>query len=234
MGPSVSSLPPPPTPIATWAPTTRTKIDFLQQLCRCLYTGLASQLHGCSALSQRLGTTPMASSDSLEAEPHQYAKGCRHASTTARATVSENLIGFANGPYSANCTVAQLRLRNGYCLNHAQNRWRYELLHKMTALNIYVVIQGGLNTNCTHLWSLGHPLHTHRQAHVRLSKTPTSGRLDMPKSCGKFDSGYKKHAYNSWGCPDIPTRSGWSPPHEEEYAQCRFCHGQGVGTCLST
>ena len=103
VGPSVSSLPPPPTPIATWAPTTRTKIDFLQQLCRCLYTGLASQLHGCSALSQRLGTTPMASSDSLEAEPHQYAKGCRHASTTARATVSENLIGFANGPYSANC-----------------------------------------------------------------------------------------------------------------------------------
>ena len=91
VGPSVSRLPPLPTPIATWAPTTRTKIDFLQQLCRCLYTGLASQLHGCSALSQRLGTTPMASSDSLEAEPHQYAKGCRHASTTARATVSENL-----------------------------------------------------------------------------------------------------------------------------------------------
>ena len=81
---------------------------------------------------------------------------------------------FANGPYSANCTAAQLRLRNGYCLNHAQNRWRYELLHKMTALNIYVVIQGGLNTNCTHLWSLGHPLHAHAQAHLWLSKTPTS------------------------------------------------------------
>ena len=98
VGPSVSSLPPPPTPIATWAPTTRTKIDFLQQLCRCLYTGLASQLHGCSALSQRLGTTPMAPSDSLEAEPHQYAKGCRHASTTARATVSETLIRLRKRP----------------------------------------------------------------------------------------------------------------------------------------
>ena len=98
VGPSVSSLPPPPTPIATWAPTTRTKIDFLQQLTRCLYTGLASQLHGCSALSQRLGTTPMASSDSLEAEPHQYAKGCRHASTTARATVSETLIRLRKRP----------------------------------------------------------------------------------------------------------------------------------------
>ena len=98
VGPSVSSLPPPPTPIAAWAPTTRTKIDFLQQLCRCLYTGLASQLHGCSALSQRLGTTPMAPSDSLEAEPHQYTKCCRDASTTARATVSETLIRLRKRP----------------------------------------------------------------------------------------------------------------------------------------
>ena len=98
VGPSVSSLPPLPTPIATWAPTTRTKIDFLQQLCRCLYTGLASQLHGCSALSQRLGTTPMAPSDSLEAEPHQYTKCCRDASTTARATASENLIQLCKWP----------------------------------------------------------------------------------------------------------------------------------------
>ena len=166
VGPSVSSLPPLPTPIATWAPTTRTKIDFLQQLCRCLYTGLASQLHGCSALSQRLGTTPMAPSDSLRAEAHQDAQDCRDASTTERATVSENLIRLRKWLYSANCTAAQLRLRNGYCLKHAQNRWRYELLHKITALNVNMVLQGVLNTNCTHLWSLGHPLHTHRQAHV--------------------------------------------------------------------
>ena len=68
---------------------------------------------------------------------------------------------FANGPYSANCTAAQLRLRNGYCLKHAQNRWRYQLLHKITALNVHIVMQGGfehelhafvvaLGTHCTH------------------------------------------------------------------------------------
>ena len=83
-----------------------------------------------------------------------------------------------------------------------------------------------MNTNCTHLWSLGHPLHTHRQAHVRLSKTPTSGRLDMPKSCGKFESGYKKHAYNSWGCLAFLTRSGWSPPHE-------FANGPYSANCTA-
>ena len=192
---------------------TCTKIDFSEQKCRGLHTGLAGQLRGYSALSQQLGTTPMAPSDSLRAEAHQDAQGCRDASTTARATVSENLIRLRKWLYSANCTAAQLRLRNGYCLKHAQNRWRYELLHKITALNVYMVLQGVLNTNCTRLWSLGHPLHTHRQAHVRLSKTPTSGRLDMPKSCGKFESGYKKHAYNSWGCLAFLTRSGWSPPH---------------------
>ena len=68
---------------------------------------------------------------------------------------------FTNGPYSANCTAAQLRLQNGYCLKHAQNRWRYELLHKITALNVNMVLKGGLNTNCTHLCSLGHQLYTH-------------------------------------------------------------------------
>ena len=70
-----------------------------------------------------------------------------------------------------------------------------------------------LNTNCTHLWSLGHPLHTHTQTHLWLSKTPTLGCPNTPKSCGKIHFGYKKHACNSWGCSDIPTRSGWSPPH---------------------
>ena len=59
-----------------------------------------------------------------------------------------------------------------------------------------------------------HPLHTHPHAHLWPSKTPTCGWPDTPKSVGKFDFGYKKHAYNSWGCPDTPTRSGWSPPHE--------------------
>jgi len=48
----------------------------------------------------------------------------------------------------------------------------------------------------------------------------------MPKSCGKFDSGYKKHAYNSWGCPDIPTRSGWSPPYE-------FANGPYSANCTA-
>ena len=91
VGPSVSGLPPLPDPIATWAQSTCTKIDFFQQKCKGLHTGLAGQLRGCSALSQQLGTTPMAPSDSLEAEPHQYTKCCRDASTTARATVSENL-----------------------------------------------------------------------------------------------------------------------------------------------
>ena len=39
------------------------------------------------------------------------------------------------------CTVAQQRLRNGYCLKHAQNRWRYVLLHIKAALHVYMVIQ---------------------------------------------------------------------------------------------
>ena len=26
---------------------------------------------------------------------------------------------------------------------HAQNRWRYDMMHKMTALSAYVVMQGG-------------------------------------------------------------------------------------------
>ena len=36
----------------------------------------------------------------------------------------------------------------------------------------------------------------------------------MPKSCGKFDFGYKKHACHSWACSDNSTRSSWSPPQE--------------------
>ena len=93
----------------------------------------------------------MAPSDSLRAEAHQDAQGCRDASTTARATVSENLIRLRKWLYSANCTAAQLRLRNGYCLNHAQNRWRYELLHKITALNVCIVMQGGFDAVRAHL-----------------------------------------------------------------------------------
>ena len=143
------------------------KLIFLQPLCRCLYTGLASQLHGCSALSQRLGTTPMASSDSLEAEPHQYAKGCRHASTTARATVSENLIRLRKRPVQRQLHSSQQRLRNGYCLKYAQNRWRYELLHKITALNVFIVMQGGFE----------HELHAFVVAWAPTAHTPISRSL---------------------------------------------------------
>ena len=32
----------------------------------------------------------------------------------------ETCYGFTNDPCSANCTAAQMRLRNGYCLKHAQ------------------------------------------------------------------------------------------------------------------
>ena len=48
---------------------------------------------------------------------------------------------FANGRYSANCTAVQLRLRKGHCLKHAQNRWISGLLHKKTALKVYMVLQ---------------------------------------------------------------------------------------------
>ena len=143
------------------------KNDFSEQKCRGLHTGLAGQLRGCSALSQQLGTTPMGPSDSLRAEAHQDAQGCRDASTTERATVSENLIRLRKWLYSANCTAAQLRLRNGYCLKHAQNRWRYELLHKMTALNVYMVLQGGFE----------HELHAFVFAWAPTVHTPISRSL---------------------------------------------------------
>ena len=126
-----------------------------------------SYLRGCSALSQRLGTTPMVASDTLRAEAHQYAKGCRGASTTARATASENLIRLRKWLYSANCTAAQLRLRNGYCLKHAQNRWRYDLLHKITALNVYIVMQRGFK----------HELHAFVVAWAPTAHTPISRSL---------------------------------------------------------
>ena len=50
---------------------------------------------------------------------------------------------YANDPYSANCTAAQLWLWKGYCLKHAENRWRYEILHGKPALNVYMVTQVG-------------------------------------------------------------------------------------------
>ena len=108
VGPSVSGLPPLPDPNATWAQSTCTKIDFFQQKCRGLHTGLAGQLRGCSALSQRLGTTPMAPSDSLRAEAHQYAKGCRDASTTARGIVSENLSAQSSAANQAVALAARI------------------------------------------------------------------------------------------------------------------------------
>ena len=74
---------------------------------------------------------------------------------------------FANGPYSANCTAAQLRLRNGYCLKHAQNRWRYDLVHKITALNVYMVLQGGFK----------HELHAFVVAWAPTAHTPISRSL---------------------------------------------------------
>ena len=75
--------------------------------------------------------------------------------------------GYANDACSANCTAAQLRLRNGYCLKHAQNRWRYELLHKITALNVYMVLQGGFK----------HELHAFVVAWAPTAHTPTSPPL---------------------------------------------------------
>ena len=119
-------------------------LEFSQQICRCLYTGLTSPLHGCSVLSQRLGTTPMAPSESLRTKPHQHAKGCRDASTTAQAMFLKTCFDCTNDPHSTNCTAAQRQLRKGYCLKHAPNRWRYGLLHNKAALNVYMVVQRGL------------------------------------------------------------------------------------------
>ena len=141
---------------------------------------------------------------------NKHAYTCEAAADTPTRSGWSPPYEFANGPYSTNCTAAQLRLRKGHCLKHAQNRWiSGELLRRSTWS-----CRGMLNTNCMYLRLIVHPLHTHPHAHLWPSKTPTSERPNMPKSCGKFDFGYKKHACNSWGCPDIPTRSGWSPPHE--------------------
>ena len=92
--------------------------------------------------------------------------------------------GFANGPYSANCTVAQLRLRNSYCLKHAQNRWRYDLLHKMPALNVYIVMQGGLKTK----------LHASVVGWAPTAHTPTS------RSLAEQNANFRKaeHAEKLW------------------------------------
>ena len=74
---------------------------------------------------------------------------------------------FANGPYSANCTAAQLRLRKGHCLKHAQNRWISGLLHKKTALKVYMVLQGGFK----------HELHAFVFAWAPTVHTPISRSL---------------------------------------------------------
>ena len=71
--------------------------------------------------------------------------------------------GYANDPCSANGTAAQLQLRKGYCLKHAQNRWRYGLLHRRTALNVFMVIQGGFK----------HELHAFAVAGAPTAPTPT-------------------------------------------------------------
>ena len=145
---------------------------------RCPYTGLTSQLHCCSALSQWLGTAPVALCiDSLEADPH-HAR-CKRLPRRKHHSASncfdlKTCSGFANAVARTAPTAQQHSsnaLRKGYCLKHAQNCWIYGLLHKKTALKVCMLQRDFKHKQ---FFLIVHPLHTHPQAHLWLSKAPTS------------------------------------------------------------
>ena len=88
---------------------------------------------------------------------------CKHHSVSYCSRKTS--FGFINGLYSTNFTAAQQQLHQRYCLKHAQNCWRYELLHMKIALHFFCMVMQR---------SSEHKLHAFAVAYAPIAHTPIS------------------------------------------------------------